>query len=249
MFKLIPFRLALSLALALAPSLLLAACGGDNDPSADAGAGGTEQEACASSFLPLKTGVKWSYDVRDTTSGDAETKETTVGELEAVSSKPGLMAYRLITRKGGTLADETVSWQQRTGKQIARYQEQSYAPGQAGGAPTPTLLEWWDPYKLRLDESKLKLGDKWTVAYKEFSRDKAGVEAMPRDRNESWEVMGVNEMLTTGAGTFKTLHVRRVGTDQNATSDKQYWFACGVGKVKESGAGGRVEELVKTEGL
>ena len=62
---------------------------------------------------------------------------------------------------------------------------------------------------------------------------------MPRDRNESWEVMGVNEMLTTPAGTYKTLHVRRVGTDQNATSDKQYWFACGVGKVRESGAGGR----------
>ena len=40
-----------------------------------------------------------------------------------------------------------------------------------------------------------------------------------------------NEPLTTAAGMYKTLHVRRVGTDQNATSDKQYWFACGVGKV------------------
>jgi hypothetical protein len=157
------------------------------------------------------------------------------------------MAYRIVTRKGSTLADETVSWQQHSGKQLARYQEQSYSPGQGGAAPTPTLLEWWDPYKLRLDESRLKKGDKWSVTYKEYSRNN-GVDAMPRDRNESWEVMGVNVMLTTAAGTYKTLHVRRVGTDQNATSDKQYWFACGVGKIKESGAGGRLEELIKIEG-
>jgi hypothetical protein len=243
MFKMLAVRLAPALAL----PLMLAACGGGNDPSADAGAGGTQQEACASGFLPLKTGVKWTFNVRDTTSGDTETKETTVGDLEAVSSVPGQMAYKVTTRKGGTLSDETVSWQQRTGQLVARFQEQSYSPGQGGAAPTPTLLEWWSPYKLRLDESKLTKGQKWSVSYKEFSRDK-GVDAMPRDRSEAWEVLGVNEMLTTAAGTFKTLHVGRVGTDQGATSDKQYWFACGVGKIKESGAGGRIEELIKIEG-
>jgi hypothetical protein len=246
MFKTIDSRFA-PVTVTLGLLISMAACGGGNDPSADAGAGGTEQEACATSFLPLKTGLKWTYQVTDLTGGRTESKETTVGDLQAVSSKPSQMAYRIVTRKGSTLADETVSWQQHSGKQLARYQEQSYSPGQGGAAPTPTLLEWWDPYKLRLDESRLKKGDKWSVTYKEYSRNN-GVDAMPRDRNESWEVMGVNVMLTTAAGTYKTLHVRRVGTDQNATSDKQYWFACGVGKIKESGAGGRLEELIKIEG-
>lgn len=246
MFKTIHRRITpVTIALGLLGGL--AACGGGNDPSADAGSGMT-QEACATSFLPLKTGLKWTYQVTDLTGGGTEMKETTVGNLETVSNVPGQMAYRIVTRKGGTLADETVSWQQRTGKQIARYQEQSYSPGQGGAAPTPTLLEWWTPYKLRVDESKLKQGEQWTVTYKEFSRSN-GVDAMPRDRNEQWRVIGVNVMLTTAAGTYKTLHVGRVGTDQNATSDKQYWFACGVGKVKESGAGGRLEELIKIEGL
>jgi hypothetical protein len=232
---------------ALLGLLAMAACGG-GDPSTN-GDGGAQQEACATTFLPLKPGLKWTYQVTDVAGGGGtETKETTVGNLEAVlPSKSSQMAYKITTRKGGTLADETVSWQQLAGKQIARFQEQSYSPGQGGAAPTPTLLEWWDPYKLRLDESKLKQGDKWSVTYKEFSRNN-GVDGMPRDRNESWEVLGVNVMLTTPAGTYKTLQVRRVGTDQNATSDKQYWFACGVGKVKESGAGGRQELLVKIEG-
>jgi hypothetical protein len=234
-------------ALALVLSLTGLACSGGNDPSADGGASGSEQEPCAAGFLPLKTGIKWTFQVKDLTSGAVESKETSVEAPEPVSSKPSQMAFKVVTRKGGTLGDETVSWQQRVGKQVARFQEQSYSPGTGGGAPTPTLLEWWDPYKLRLDEGHLKKGDQWTVSYREYSRNN-GVDAMPRDRNETWTVVDVNESVTTGAGTFKTLHVRRMGTDQNATSDKQYWFACGVGKIKEAGAGGRSEELVKIEG-
>ena len=221
----------------------LAACGGGNDPSAaDGGGSGTEQEACATSFLPLKTGLKWTYQVRDLTGGGTETKETTVedagaGVQQAVADglprrRPARAARWRTRRSAGSSTPASRSPATRSSR---------IRPAQGGAAPTPTLLEWWEPYKLRIDESKLRKGDKWAVTYKEYSRNN-GVDAMPRDRNESWEVMGVNEMLTNAAGTFKALHLRRVGTDQNATSDKQYWFACGVGKVRESGAGGRFEE-------
>lgn len=247
-----PRRFPVISAVVLSTSLLLG-CSGGNDPSADAGTGGDAasamQEACSAGFLPLKTGVKWTYSVRDVTGGGVEMKETTVEELMAVPMVPGQMAYKVRTRKGGSLADETVSWQQRTASgQIARYQEQAYKPGVGGGPLTAGLSEWWDPYKLRIDETRLRRGDIWTVTYKEFARDN-GVDSTPRDRNERWEVLAVNDPITVPAGTYKALKLRRVGTDQNATSDKQYWFACGVGKVRESGAGGRFEELIKVEGL
>lgn len=221
-------------------------CSGGNDPSADAGTG-TAQEACAEGFLPLKMGLKWVYEVRDLRGGGAEMKETTVDAFETVTMKPGQMAFRLRTRKGGALADETVSWQQRVNNVIARYQEQSYAPAQGGTAAQPTLLEWWDPYKLRIDETKLRKGETWMLTYKEFSRT-GMVDDVPHDRNESWEVVGVNEPINNSAGSFKTLHLRRRGVDQNATSDKHYWFACGVGKIRETTIGGRSEELVRLEG-
>ena len=46
--------------------------------------------------------------------------------------------------------------------------------------------------------------------------------------------------LTVPAGTFTCLHLHKVGTD-DSTAQKDYWFARGVGKIKESG--GQTEEL------
>jgi hypothetical protein len=235
-------RFPLAAALVLLP---LVGCGND-DPSGGNG-GGDRQEACPEGFMPLKAGVKWSYRVRDQSSGTNTMKETTVEAPEPVPMLPAVTAFKLVTRKGAGMADETVSWQQLDGTRVVRYQEQSYAPGVGGGAPTPGLLEWWDPYKLRIDwsaEHTVK-GATWMVGYNESSRDRAGVMST-HPRNERWSVEGVNEMVTVPAGTYKALRVRRVGTDQNATSDKNYWFACGVGKVKESG--GQLEELTAVTG-
>ena len=232
-------------ALAVLLSSAVLACSGGNDPSADGGSGG-QQEACDKGFLPLKSGLKWTYQVRDVSTGDIETKETIVEGLEPVPSKMSQMAFKVRTRKGASLADETVSWQHRDGQHMARYQEQSYRPSIGGAPPVETLLEWWQPYKLRIDESRLRQGDEWTVTYREFSRN-AGIETPGRDRNERWKVLAVNESVTVPAGTYKALKLSRVGTDQNATSDKVYWFACGVGKVKEFG--GKIEELTAVSGL
>jgi hypothetical protein len=228
------------------PPILAAACG-DEDPGGGDGGAGERQAACPEGFMPLKVGVKWSYRVRDQGTGTFTSKETTVEASEPVPMVSGVTAFKLVTRKGAGLADETVSWQRIDASRVVRYQEQAYAPGVGGGPPTPGLLEWWDPYKLRIDwtAEHTQKGVQWTVSYNESSRDRAGV-MTSHARNERWSVEGVNEMVTVAAGTFSTLRVRRVGTDQNASSDKNYWFACGVGKVKESG--GQLEELTAVTG-
>jgi hypothetical protein len=220
------------------------ACGGGDPSSADAGTG-ERQEACPAGFLPLKVGAKWSYRVKDS-SGTFSTKETTVEAPEQVSMVPGVTAFKVITRKGTSMADETVSWQQIDGTKVVRYQEQSYGTP-AGGAAVPTVLEWWSPYKLRVDWSPehLQKGVTWMLTYSESSNDRGAMSTHPR--NELWKVEGVNESVTVPAGTYKTLRVSRMGTDQMAMSNKSYWFACGLGKVKETG--GQVEELMGATGL
>ena len=236
-----PGRLLIALALASA-----AACGG-GDPSMSGadGGGSVDQEPCPAGFLPLKVGTIWKYDVRDVSSMVATTKETVVEGLVEVPMVPGTMAYRIRTKKGISLRDETVSWQNRIGQTVLRYQEIAYQPAVAGAAPVEEIVEWWRPAKLRLDESPahMRKGASWTLDYMETSIE-MGVRT-ERMRSERWNVVGVNEEVQVRKGTYKTLHVQRLGAESassgSAGSDKHYWFACGVGKVKETG--GQTEDL------
>lgn len=59
-------------------------------------------------------------------------------------------------------------------------------------------------------------------------------------QTESWSIRSDAEEVTVPAGTFRAVVVVRHAEDP--ADDKTYWFANGVGKVKESG--GKTEELV-----
>jgi hypothetical protein len=222
------------------------ACGGDEPPSGDGGTGATA--SCMGRFMPLKLGIKWSYLVRDTVSQSSTMKVQTVEPMEAVPMKPAARGFRVKTEKGVQLSDLTVSWQEDTGKAVVRHQEDSYRPGTAGAAPTLNLVEFWDPSKIRLDESPehLRAGTTWSLSYMETSV--MGATRTMHPRTEKWTVVGVNEEVSVPAGTYtNTLHVRREGTDQGASSRKDYWYGCNVGKLRETG--GQVEQLQKVEGL
>jgi hypothetical protein len=56
---------------------------------------------------------------------------------------------------------------------------------------------------------------------------------------DTWRVVAVDEMVNVPAGTFSAVLIEKVG----GTSTKRYWFARGVGKVKER-SGAQLEELV-----
>jgi hypothetical protein len=244
----LPASIALpGLRLVLGPVLVLtlgsAACGSD-DPGSGSDGGASAQDPCPEGFLPLKTGTTWKYFVRDASNQVATEKETVVEALVDVPMKPGTMAYRMRTKKGILLRDETVSWQSRVGNAVVRHQETSYKPGVAGAAPVENLNEWWSPSKLRISESPdhLRKGATWMETYMEISVE-AGART-ERMRTDRWTVIGVNEEVTVPKGTYKTLHLHRQGSASANTddgADKHYWFACNVGKVRETG--GQSEEL------
>jgi hypothetical protein len=210
---------------------------------------------CEGRFLPLKPGARWTYRVRDSLQVPTMKTQTIEAE-EPVPRKPGVRAFRAVVRKGLGLADMTVSWQQVTPDGIHRHQEDSYRPGLMGAPPTLRGHAWWEPHKLRIDErrERLRQGAVWTVRFKESSVDAApGSPIEVHDRSERWSVVSVGEEVTVPAGTFKdTLQLRKIGdagasTEEGGGTDKRYWFACGVGKLREEGM--QTEELVSFEGL
>jgi hypothetical protein len=106
-----------------------------------------------------------------------------------------------------------------------------------------TLEEHWSPAKLRVDQSPENsvAGASWLEITAETKLPVGGqpVTAMVNDR---WTVLADDVTLTVPAGTFENvLHLQKVGGNSN----KQYWWARGVGKLKETGS--QTEELVSYE--
>jgi len=231
--------MAFSLLVALA-----AACGDGSSATAD-DAGGVDPDAALDAhgdvviamgrYLPLAVGASWTYRVTDLSTTEVTEKTQAVETFEDVGGRhPGVMAFRLRSEKA---SGYTLSWQQDTGTAIVRHREQSF-----DALDVMESEEWYDPSKLRLDEGaeSIAADAAFTEDYIETHIDgPTSVETMTGRQNQ-WTVEAVDELVTVPAGTFSCLHLHRVGSELGQ-SDKRYWFARGVGKVKESG--GKLEEL------
>jgi hypothetical protein len=229
MTSLMNFTRSLSLLLPL-----LVACGSE-DPSKDQASAATSMEP----LLPWASGNSWTYQV--TEAGVTTTKVTTIGDQEPVGgSGPNseVLALKVVTTKQ-TGVDETVSWQALDGDRVVRYREQSFS----ASTDELELEEHWDPYKLHVDWSpEHTVPDAtWLLEYEE-TKLPVGATVVTESRHDRWVVMAVGEEVVVPAGTFTdTVVLQKLG----ASTTKTYWYARGVGKLKETG--GQTEELVDYE--
>ena len=253
------------LALILAVASLPAACGGsepgDDSGNSTGGTGATGGSKATGStagsggsaaapmpigdLLPWKEGNSWTYRVTDD-GGVSTVKRTTVGPLELVGGtgpNKDLMAHKVTTHKDdtgdGAELDETVSWQGIEGEKVVRYREQAF------GRITKALEleEHWSPSKLHVDSSAehTTVGATWLESYAETKLPAGATPDYDRPAMDRW-FADRREMVTVPAGTFDALVLRKVSV---AASQKTYWYAPGVGKVKETG--GQTEELLEYE--
>jgi hypothetical protein len=185
--------------------------------------------------------------VTDAQAGVSE-KTTTIGERQAVGRGPhaDVMAYRVVTKKSDG-ADQSISWQEPLDDTVVRYREQSYSA--KDGALV--LEEFWDPYKLHADGTAAHTvrGARWIEHYTETKVSiSEGMEAAPEslEREDSWQVVSAESdgvSVTVPTGTFDhVLVVQKAGP----SGSKTYWYARGVGKLKETGS--QTEELVRFSG-
>jgi hypothetical protein len=222
----------------------LGACGGGDDNATDIDAGpdidggGTGCDTPLSErLLPLVVGASWTFAVTPTGGGAAESKTSTVEALEDVGDlKAGVTAFRVRTEK---LDGSTVSWQEDQCDGVVRHREQSFDLGDV-------LLsdQIYQPSKLRVDETAahMTMGATWVDTYTEIEEDPVTGDVVTTEKSESWTVEAASESVTVPAGTFTAIKLRRT-SDVVGGADKTYWFAPGVGKVKE--VGDQTEELTE----
>lgn len=222
-------------------TLSLALACGTEDPGSAAGSPTPTPTASPTPgngrLMPVKVGARWTYRVTDLSTGEVATKTSTIEALEDVGGrKAGVTAFRFKTEKD---SGWTVSWQEDRGTSLVRHREQSF-----DGDGTLEAEEYYDPGKTRVDESEEHTapGAAWEEAWTEVRIDVEGEASSPRSAR--WTVESAAETITVPAGTFTCVRLRRVSTNESGVgSDKTFWFARGVGKVKEMG--GKTEELVE----
>lgn len=212
----------------LAAGLLSTGCSDDAPSDLDSGGGEPCATALTERYLPLAVGASWTYDITDlvTPGSPTVTKSNTVETFEDVGGrKDGTVAFRIRTEKANGV---TVSWQEDTCTGVVRHREQSF-----DAAAIMESDQFYMPSKPRIDESpeRLTLGARWTASYQEVEVDPvAGETTVSKD--ETWTVEAVGESITVPAGTFTTVQLRKV---TSGDADKRFWYAQGVGKIKEEG--------------
>lgn len=231
----------LSLAMAVA---LVSACGSD-DPSTDPDGGadtpdakpGTSVCGFEDRFLPYQPGYKWTYRVTDLTTPGSTNKSQTL----TMETDPELGEVIVQTTNKGT--GSTVSALKRIDEAVVRLRQLDL-----DGTGTLERTTTYDPGQNRLDEASahLVLGAEWDDDYS-LTVEKVGDAPVVGSRTDHWKVLGVDVDCESPLGSFKCLHVQRVRT-AGGISDKQFFFAKGIGKIKEVNAS-QIEELVSCEVL
>jgi hypothetical protein len=222
--------LACALAAAAAAPLLVA-CGDDAPPvdGPDAGDEGCEIPN-AMRLHPLVIGATWTYLISEPME-EPKNKTATIEAFEEVGGRtdPGIFGYRQKTEK---LDGVTISWNEDRCTSVVRHRERNYDL-----ANVEISDQFYKPSKPRVDETRAA-GATWTVSFTEIEVNPATQMAVTISKDEMWSVVSTNEMITVPAGTFETVHFHKL---TSGAAEKDYWWAKGVGKIKETGE--QTEEL------
>lgn len=214
---------------ALALPLLLA-CGDDGPAPGGPDAGdGRCDVPTTMRLLPLVVGATWTYSISEP-DVPAREKTATIEALEDTGGrKAGTIAYRQRTEK---LDGVTISWNEDRCTSVVRHRERNYDL-----ADVEQSDQYYTPSKLRVDETRAT-GAQWTTSYTELEVNPATQMTVVITKDEAWSLVSANETVTVPAGTFTTVHFHKL---TSGSAEKDYWWAAGVGKVKETGE--QTEEL------
>lgn len=186
------------------------------------------------SFYPLVDGATWTYVAMN----DAgQVSGTEIVEATATTFEGG-PAFLFVDNPNGS-GEWTESTIRRSGTAALRvYKERKTDAG-------PFELVEYDPGFMRFDDAWTEIGGKGELMYQRTETDGMGSTPDVEMRGHIFTVVGLDESVTVPAGTFDCIAVERVRTTGMSAGEKVlFWYAAGIGKVREERpAEGRIEAL------
>lgn len=201
----------------LAGIILSAVACGSEDPT---------PPGSTSSLFPVKVGNRWEIQITDASGLVSSKVQSVLSENEDGFTFQTLRGNREVT---------SVQKIDEEGR-LVRTQEQTVREG----VVTERLS--YQPPSLRLDLVKTKLGDSFEYTFTEQRLAPDGTVESTKEKTQQFTIEAVDEQVTVPGGTFTCTRVRRVTVNG---PEKTYWYARGVGKIKE--LGGQTEELVRAD--
>jgi len=205
--------------------IALAACGGEDRPAGDCVPGSSDR------YLPNEVSNTWTYQVTNIDTQETSTKSQSItGTMNHPDD--GMPVQIQVTNK---VEGRTESWLRENGDTFVRLRQQDF---DIDGLLERTTV--YDPGKIRLDETPARIADGATFdeTYTAIITDPNGVETSRTDYTESWEVLAASEPCPGDFADYDCLHIQR---SRVGTPAKTFWFARGIGKVREDG--GQIEQL------
>ena len=219
---------------ALAAVSTFAACGGDDGTvtGPDAGPIGCATPM-AMRLQPLVVGASWTYAISEPmVPARQKTTRIEAADEDIGDIKAGVKGYRQRTEK---LNGVSVNWTEDRCTSLVRHREKAYDAMMVLQAD-----QFYQPSKLRVDETPAHTaaGAAWALSYTEIEVNPTTGMRITISKDENWSVVSASESITVPAGTFTTVHFHKL---TSGAAEKDYWFAAGVGKIKETGE--QTEEL------
>ena len=226
-------KLSLLLFVLTSTASLAAGCGGE-----EPGEGGE--------YFPMSVGDYWVYEETEINSASTVTLRYEVTRTESIETESFSGSYDTLvltnTFPGGT--DEfREQFIFDDGNRVERIKHDIY-----DDFGLPTKLREYEPGFLRFDRSRQSKDEEWTetvIFYTSVDPEADPIVFKPDERQYQYRVVDTHQEITVPAGTFNCLVIERSVVYGTVGEVKLYYFAPGVGKVKEITENDKEENLVE----
>lgn len=207
---------------------------GDGSSAPDGPGNSDCPRASTDSYLPFAAGNTWRYLVDEFDGQPPAVKAQTYTEMMTPDEATGPVIVQLTTNNNGS----TESWFQQQGDRIVRLRQRDF--DLAGNLERTT---YYLPHRLRIDQSpeRLQTGATWTENFVREEYDALDRLVEQENQAEEWSVVNGDTACPGAWNAFRCVHLKR-STIEGGVSLKDYWFARGIGKIREEG--GVLEDLV-----
>ena len=199
--------------------------GRDSNTNGDAGPdSGTDVENVENDYYPMAVGAFWKY--RETQPGLTPIELTytiTKKEKKTFGDITGEREVFFMENTFDVNEEYRVQYIEDDGVRAVRHGHDVYTD--EGWKKVRT----YTPGFLRFDRGKVAVGEKWEETVSSVTVD--AKETKTQTTTYEFEVLRVGTPVTIGIGTFNCIQLKRKDSADSET--KLYWYAPGIGKIRE----------------